>query len=81
MVMPLYLTMCTAYKSRNSQIISVEPKIAMVKNIKSLLLKVELKPEDDFLDKALLVNKDCTIVLAAKKSLTSAIFYKLMPMK
>ncbi|QZK91639.1 homogentisate 1,2-dioxygenase [Flavobacterium sp. CHNK8] len=58
---------------------SVEPKIAIGKNIKSLLLKgFELKPEDDFLDsrKALLVNKDCTIGLAApKKSLTSY-FYK-----
>jgi homogentisate 1,2-dioxygenase len=41
---------------------SVEPKIAIGKNIKSLLLKgFDLKAEDDFLDsrKALLVNKDC----------------------
>jgi homogentisate 1,2-dioxygenase len=41
----------------------------LVKNIKSLLLKgFELKPEDDFLDsrKPMLVNKDCTIGLAAK---------------
>jgi homogentisate 1,2-dioxygenase len=47
---------------------SVEPKIAIGKNIKSLLLKgFDLKAEDDFLDsrKALLVNKDCTIGLAA----------------
>jgi homogentisate 1,2-dioxygenase len=58
---------------------SVEPKIAIGKNIKSLLLKgFELKPEDDFLDsrKAMLVNKDCIIGLAApRKSLTSY-FYK-----
>jgi homogentisate 1,2-dioxygenase len=51
---------------------SVEPKIAIGKN-KSLLLKgFDLKAEDDFLDsrKALLVNKDCTIGLAApQKSL------------
>ncbi len=43
---------------------SVEPKIAIGKNIKSLLLKgFELKPEDDFLDsrKAMLLNKDCII--------------------
>jgi len=58
---------------------SVEPKIAIGKNIKSLLLKgFELKPEDDFLDsrKAMLINRDCVIGLAApKKSLTSY-FYK-----
>jgi homogentisate 1,2-dioxygenase len=47
---------------------SAEPKIAIGKNIKALLLKgFDLKPEDDFLDsrKPLLVNKDCTIGLAA----------------
>ncbi|HEX8268672.1 MAG TPA: homogentisate 1,2-dioxygenase [Flavobacterium sp.] len=58
---------------------SVEPKIAIGKNIKSLLLKgFELKPADDFLDsrKAMLLNKDCIIGLAApRKSLTSY-FYK-----
>jgi homogentisate 1,2-dioxygenase len=58
---------------------SVEPKIAIGKNLKSLLLKgFELKPEDDFLDsrKAMLVNRDCIIGLAAPtKSLTSY-FYK-----
>jgi homogentisate 1,2-dioxygenase len=58
---------------------SVEPKIAIGKNIKSLLLKgFEIKPEDDFLNsrKNLLVNKDCVIGLAApRKSLTSY-FYK-----
>jgi homogentisate 1,2-dioxygenase len=47
---------------------SVEPKI-IGKNIKSLLLKgFELKPSDDFLSrKAMLVNKDCTIGLAAPR--------------
>jgi hypothetical protein len=50
---------------RNNQTYSVEPKIAVGKNIKSLLLKgFELKPADDFLEsrKAMLVNKDCTIL-------------------
>jgi len=58
---------------------SVEPKIAIGKNIKSLLLKgFELKPQDDFLEsrKPMLVNRDCTIGLAApRKSLTNY-FYK-----
>jgi homogentisate 1,2-dioxygenase len=58
---------------------SVEPKIAIGKNIKSLLLKgFELKPEDDFLDsrKAMLVNKDCTIGLAAPRKSLTTYFYK-----
>jgi homogentisate 1,2-dioxygenase len=58
---------------------SVEPKIAIGKNIKSLLLKgFELKPEDDFLDsrKAMLVNKDCTIGLAAPRKSLTEYFYK-----
>jgi homogentisate 1,2-dioxygenase len=58
---------------------SVEPKIAIGKNIKSLLLKgFDLKPENDFLDsrKALLVNKDCTIGLAAPKNSLTEYFYK-----
>ncbi|HEX9151891.1 MAG TPA: homogentisate 1,2-dioxygenase, partial [Flavobacterium sp.] len=58
---------------------SVEPKIAIGKNIKSLLLKgFELKPEDDLLDsrKAMLVNKDCTIGLAAPKQSLRTYFYK-----
>jgi len=58
---------------------SVEPKIAIDKNIKSLLLKgFEIKPEEDFLNsrKTLLINGDCAIGLAAPtKSLTSY-FYK-----
>ena len=58
---------------------SVEPKIAIGKNIKSLLLKgFELKPEDDFLDsrKAMLVNKDCIIGLAAPRQSLRSYFYK-----
>ncbi|HEY4628400.1 MAG TPA: homogentisate 1,2-dioxygenase [Flavobacterium sp.] len=58
---------------------SVEPKIAIGKNIKSLLLKgFELKPEDDFLDsrKPMLVNKDCTIGLAAPRQSLRNYFYK-----
>jgi homogentisate 1,2-dioxygenase len=58
---------------------SVEPKIAIGKNIKSLLLKgFELKPEDDFLDsrKAMLVNKDCAIGLAAPRKSLTEYFYK-----
>lgn len=58
---------------------SVEPKIAIDKNIKSLLLKgFELKPEDDFLDsrKAMLVNRDCIIGLAAPRKSLREYFYK-----
>jgi len=58
---------------------SVEPKIAIGKNIKALLLKgFELKPEADFLDsrKAMLVNKDCTIGLAAPQQSLRSYFYK-----
>lgn len=58
---------------------SVEPKIAIGKNIKSLLLKgFELKPEDDFLDsrKAMLLNRDCIIGLAAPRKSLTAYFYK-----
>lgn len=58
---------------------SVEPKIAIGKNIKSLLLKgFEVKPEADFLDsrKPLLVNKDCTIGLAAPRTSLRNYFYK-----
>jgi homogentisate 1,2-dioxygenase len=58
---------------------SVEPKIAIGKNIKSLLLKgFELRPEDDFLDsrKAMLVNKDCIVGLAAPRKSLTAYFYK-----
>lgn len=58
---------------------SVAPKIAIDKNIKSLLLKgFELKPERDFLHsrKPLLVNADCTIGLAAPQESLTDYFYK-----
>jgi homogentisate 1,2-dioxygenase len=58
---------------------SVEPKIAIDKNIKSLLFKgFELKPEIDFLEsrKPILVNKDCTIGLAAPQQSLTQYFYK-----
>lgn len=58
---------------------SVEPKIAIDKNIKSLLFKgFELKPEADFLDsrKAMLVNRDCIIGLAAPQQSLRTYFYK-----
>lgn len=58
---------------------SVEPKIAIGKNIKSLLLKgFELKPALDFLQsrKPLLVNGDCTIGLAAPQESLTDYFYK-----
>jgi homogentisate 1,2-dioxygenase len=58
---------------------SVAPKIAIDKNIKSLLLKgFQVKPVDDFLDsrKAMLVNSDCTIGLAAPRESLKNYFYK-----
>jgi len=58
---------------------SVEPKIAIDKNIKSLLLKgFELKPQADFLDSrtAMLVNRDCVIGLAAPQQSLRSYFYK-----
>ena len=58
---------------------SVEPKIAIGKNIKSLLFKgFELKPEADFLDsrKPMLVNGDCIIGLAAPQQSLRSYFYK-----
>jgi homogentisate 1,2-dioxygenase len=58
---------------------SVEPKIAIDKNIKSLLFKgFELKPEADFLAsrKAMLVNRDCIIGLAAPTESLRSYFYK-----
>ena len=58
---------------------SVEPKIAIGKNIKSLLLKgFELQPKADFLEsrKPMLVNKDCTIGLAAPQQSLTDYFYK-----
>jgi homogentisate 1,2-dioxygenase len=57
---------------------SVEPKIAIGKNIKSLLLKgFDLNPEDDFLDsrKAMLLNRLYNRSSCATKSLRDY-FYK-----
>ena len=57
----------------------VAPKIAVDKNIKSLLLEgFKVTPGDDFLDsrKALLVNKDCCIGLAAPRKSLNSYFYK-----
>ncbi len=58
---------------------SVEPKIAIDKNIKSLLFKgFELKPADDFLESRtdMLVNSDCIIGLAAPRKSLREYFYK-----
>ena len=58
---------------------SVEPKIAIDKNIKSLLLKgFEVQPKDDFLDsrKTMLINSDCQIGLAAPRKSLTEYFYK-----
>ena len=55
------------------------PKIAIAKNIKSLLLKgFEVAPADDFLEsrKAMLVNGDCIIGLAAPRQSMKTYFYK-----
>lgn len=57
----------------------VSPKIAINKNIKALLLKgFSVKPAEDFLDsrKAMLVNADCTIGLAAPQKSLRNYFYK-----
>lgn len=58
---------------------SVQPKIAIDKNIKALLLKgFEIKPTEDFLNsrKTLLVNVDCSIGLAAPTKSQTDYFYK-----
>lgn len=58
---------------------SVEPKIAIGKNIKSLLFKgFELEPKTDFLEsrKPMLVNNDCIIGLAAPQESLTSYFYK-----
>ncbi len=57
----------------------VSPKIAIEKNIKSLLLEgFKINAEDDFLDsrKNLLVNGDCIIGLAAPRKSLTHYFYK-----
>ena len=58
---------------------SVTPKIAVEKNIKSILLKgFDVKAADDFLDsrKTVLLNSDCHIGLAAPKQSMKTYFYK-----
>lgn len=58
---------------------SVQPKIAIDKNIKSLLLKgFEIKPTADFLEsrKTVLINGDCSIGLAAPTESLTKYFYK-----
>ena len=58
---------------------SVEPKVAIGKNIKSLLLKgFEIKPTADFLEsrKTVLFNNDCHIGLAAPTESMTNYFYK-----
>lgn len=58
---------------------SVQPKIAIEKNIKSLLLKgFEIKPTADFLEsrKTVLLNGDCQIGLAAPTESLTKYFYK-----
>ncbi len=57
----------------------VTPRIAVEKNIKSLLLKgFNILTENDFLDsrKTLFVNNDCTIGLAAPRKSLTTYFYK-----
>jgi homogentisate 1,2-dioxygenase len=59
--------------------VDVAPKIAVAKNIKPMLLKgFQVKPAADFLDsrKAMLVNGDCTIGLAAPQQSMTDYFYK-----
>ena len=59
--------------------VDVRPKIAIDKNIKSLLLKgFDIKPVSDFLDsrKTVLLNSDCSIGLAATQQSMKTYFYK-----
>lgn len=58
---------------------SVEPKIAVKKNMKSINLEgFAVPPKDDFLESRVpvLVNSDCHIVLAAPKKSLREYFYK-----
>ncbi|MDA9775990.1 homogentisate 1,2-dioxygenase [Flavobacteriales bacterium] len=58
---------------------SVEPKIAVAKNMKSLALKgFKVPPINDFLEsrKCVLMNNDCHIVLASPKKSLTEYFYK-----
>ena len=57
----------------------VTPKIAVEKNMKSYRLHgFKVDPVDDFLEsrKAMLVNNDCHIILAAPRNKTTEYFYK-----
>lgn len=59
--------------------VDVKPKIAIENNIRALLLKgFELKAADDFIDsrKALMVNSDCIVGLAAPRKSVKDYFYK-----
>jgi homogentisate 1,2-dioxygenase len=59
--------------------VDVAPKIAIPKNIRPLLLHgFNVSPTDDFLDsrKAMLVNSDCVLGLAAPKKSMKSYFYK-----
>jgi homogentisate 1,2-dioxygenase len=79
MVMLLYHTMFTD-QHRSKEIIksySVEPKIAVGKNIKSLLLKgFELKPADDFLAAKLCLSIKIVPLSCSAKEIFNRIFYK-----
>lgn len=58
---------------------SVAPKIAKANSIESLRLKgFDIKPEDDYLDsrKTVLINQDCSIILAAPRKSLRDYFYK-----
>lgn len=58
---------------------SVEPEVAIDKNIKALLLKgFQIKPTGDYLEsrKTVLFNNDCSIVLAAPTQSLTSYFYK-----
>lgn len=58
---------------------NIQPEIAISKNIKSLLLSTfSIKPEKDFLEsrKALFINADCVIGVAAPTQSLRSYFYK-----
>ncbi|CAG0960285.1 homogentisate 1,2-dioxygenase [Flavobacteriales bacterium] len=57
----------------------IQPEIAISKNIKSLLLSTfNIKPENDFLEsrKALFINADCVVGVAAPTKSLRSYFYK-----
>lgn len=58
---------------------SAAPKIAKANSIESLRLKgFDIKPEDDYLEsrKTVLINQDCSIILAAPRKSLRDYFYK-----